>query len=81
MEGINLQDFALIICICGKKTVILQPEKMKRINLTACDLYKRMLKLVPQASNSRLVDFLYLFENELLIYIRECQRRTPRQSG
>ena len=49
MEGINLQDFALIICICEKKTVILQPEKMKRINLTACDLYKRMLKLVPQA--------------------------------
>ena len=57
MEGINLQDFALIICICGKKTVILQPEKMKRINLTACDLYKRMLKTCTTGINSRLVDF------------------------
>ena len=49
------------------------PDFEKRINLTACDLYKRMLKTCTTSINSRLVDFFYLTNNELFIYIRECQ--------
>ena len=41
----------------SEKNTNFAPDFEKRINLTACDLYKRMLKTCTTSINSRLVDF------------------------
>ena len=41
-------------CVCRKKVVPLSPISYQRINLTACDLYKTMLKPCASSENSRL---------------------------
>ena len=45
------------VCLYRFFFVPLQPNLRKRINLTACDLSKRMLKTCTTGINSRLVDF------------------------
>ena len=52
----------------------------QRMDLTACNLVKTMLKLVPQAKTVA-CGFFYIQYYALFIYIRVGVGRTPGQSG
>ena len=55
----NWQKSSLKICICAIFVVPLHPILKPRMDLTACNLVKRMLKLVSHELKQSLVDFFY----------------------